>query len=124
MKSDTPFAALIELPAKRTFVSLLPVSPEHERSFGHHLRSLRSELSVKQVSLSNNVGCSDAAISQWETGARLPRKRSLERLLSCLAQEGVPTSELRLLRERWHCGRLLRRGLSRAAAIALRGIET
>jgi DNA-binding XRE family transcriptional regulator len=76
--------------------------PQDGPGFGDQLRELRRRLSFKQVSLSSMIGCSDAAISFWETGARLPKAPRLRLLLQQLAAQGVPTFELLSLRQRWH----------------------
>jgi hypothetical protein len=90
-------------------------SPHHdcasETRFGHHLRRLRLSISGKQAWLSYAVGCSDAAISFWETGARLPTPRKMAALLSVLAAAGVSTVDLLDLRQRWNFERA-NRGLT------------
>jgi len=73
-----------------------------ERSFARHLKHIRQRLDGKQAWLSRAVGCSDAAISLWESGARLPNPRSLCRILGALAQSGASTPELLALRRSWH----------------------
>src|SRR5687767_9383840 len=74
------------------------IDPDLERSFGDHLKELRTRSFCKQLSLSAVIGCSEAAISLWETRARLPKARTLGRLLNELAKAGVPTVELLALR--------------------------
>jgi hypothetical protein len=69
--------------------------------FGGFLRQLRLSVSGKQAWLSYAVGCSDAAISFWETGARLPTPRRMAALLGVLSAAGVSTMELLDLRQRW-----------------------
>jgi DNA-binding transcriptional regulator YiaG len=69
--------------------------------FGGFLRQLRLSVSGKQAWLSHAVGCSDAAISFWETGARLPTPRRMAALLAVLSAAGVSTMELLDLRQRW-----------------------
>ena len=79
--------------------------------FGSYLRELRRSVSGKQAWLSNAVGCSDAAISFWETGARLPTPRRMAALLGVLSAAGVATMELLDLQQRWHFERA-HRGIS------------
>jgi DNA-binding transcriptional regulator YiaG len=76
-----------------------PCAPETR--FGSFLRQLRLSVSGKQAWLSLAVGCSDAAISFWETGARLPTPRRMAALLDVLSAAGVSTMELLDLRQRW-----------------------
>jgi transcriptional regulator with XRE-family HTH domain len=71
-------------------------------SFAEALRNTRRRVSGKQVSLSIRIGCTDAAISLWECGARLPSTRSFCRILCALAEDGASTSELLALRGAWH----------------------
>jgi transcriptional regulator with XRE-family HTH domain len=58
-------------------------------------------MDCKQLLLSHAMGCSDAAISLWESGARLPTPDSLSRLLIAIAQSGASTAELLVLRSIW-----------------------
>ena len=71
------------------------------RRFAVRLRRIRLGLHTKQVGLSGAIGCSDAAVSLWESGARIPTPHSMVRLLAALAEEGTPTSELLELRGVW-----------------------
>jgi transcriptional regulator with XRE-family HTH domain len=79
-----------------------------EGGFAARLKGIRLRLQNKQGWLSGAIGCSDAAVSFWESGARVPSPRSLGRLLDALAQEGTPTSELLELRRIW-CDECIRR---------------
>jgi DNA-binding transcriptional regulator YiaG len=65
------------------------------------LKRIRLELKNKQVWLSEAIGCSDAAVSLWESGARIPTAGSMSRILAVLAREGATTSELLELRRFW-----------------------
>jgi len=69
--------------------------------FAVSLKRIRLELKNKQVWLSQAIGCSDAAVSFWESGARIPTAESMSRLLAVLAREGATTSELLELRRFW-----------------------
>jgi DNA-binding transcriptional regulator YiaG len=84
-------------------------------SFASSLRYLRHRLAGKQVWLSGQIGCSDAAISFWESGARFPSRRNLSRLLAALAEGGASTSELLALRRTWH-NDFTKRSLSRSSS--------
>lgn len=74
---------------------------EGTRAFSRHLRQIRSRLDGKQAWLSSEIGCSSAAVSFWESGARLPTARNLHRIVVALAKSGVSNLELIDLRRRW-----------------------
>lgn len=71
-------------------------------SFACCLKQVRQRLAGKQAWLSHEVGCSDAAISFWESGARLPNHQNLCRILAAVARGGATTPELLSLRGAWH----------------------
>jgi transcriptional regulator with XRE-family HTH domain len=77
------------------------MATENERTFAGCLKRIRLAHHSKQVWLSCAVGCSDAAVSFWESGARVPSAKSMRRLLTALAEEGSPTSDLVELRRVW-----------------------
>ena len=62
--------------------------------FGTTLRRLRRTRLGKQLNLASNVGCSEAAISLWETGTRLPSASSLRRITEQLQKSGASVEEL------------------------------
>jgi DNA-binding XRE family transcriptional regulator len=82
------------------------------RSFASHLKQVRQRLAGKQAWLSQEVGCSDAAISFWESGGRLPNQQNLCRILAAVARGGATTPELLALRSAWH-QEMARRSLNR-----------
>jgi len=67
---------------------------------------------TKQLWLSGEVGCTDAAISYWETGRRLPQQSTLFRLVEAFRKSGASPQELSELRLSWQ-GSMLRRSNSR-----------
>jgi DNA-binding transcriptional regulator YiaG len=69
--------------------------------FADRLRYLRLRFVGKQLCLSHAVGCSDAAVSFWESGKRLPQRRTFFRILNALAHEGASRAELSHLRASW-----------------------
>jgi DNA-binding XRE family transcriptional regulator len=75
---------------------------EFTRSFATCLKQVRRRLAGKQAWLSQEVGCSDAAISFWESGGRLPNQQNLCRILAAVARGGATTPELLALRSAWH----------------------
>jgi DNA-binding transcriptional regulator YiaG len=77
-------------------------------SFGATLRRIRREVDCKQVSLALEIGCTDAAFSHWETGARLPAPGGLTRLITALVHFGVSTGDLLELRGAWRLEHLRR----------------
>jgi predicted transcriptional regulator len=77
-------------------------------SFGDALRCIRRQVDCKQATLAFEVGCTDAAFSHWESGARLPTPGSLSRLITALVQSGVSTGDLLELRGAWRLEHLRR----------------
>jgi transcriptional regulator with XRE-family HTH domain len=77
-------------------------------SFGACLKTLRMRLSTKQLWLSGEIGCTDAAISYWETGRRLPQQGTLFRLVEVFRKNGASPDELYELRLSWSESRLRR----------------
>jgi transcriptional regulator with XRE-family HTH domain len=75
--------------------------PDSDERFAVCLKRIRIALDTKQLFLSRAIGCSDAAVSLWESGARVPNPRSLGPLLAALAAAGASTSELLELRRVW-----------------------
>jgi DNA-binding transcriptional regulator YiaG len=80
------------------------IGHDEELSFADSMKHIRRRVLCKQFLLSTRIGCSDAAISLWESGARFPRKKSLGRILLALAEEGASTVELMTLRRAWQRG--------------------
>jgi hypothetical protein len=83
-------------------------------SFSGRLKEVRKRRAGKQVCLSFRIGCTDAALSLWESGARLPSPRSLGRILVALTQMGATTAELLAVRGAW-LGEIRRRSIGRRA---------
>jgi DNA-binding transcriptional regulator YiaG len=77
------------------------MSETGEPSFAECLRLVRQRVTGKQVCLSYLVGCTEAAISLWESGARLPNQRNFQCLLTAIAARGATTIELLGLRAAW-----------------------
>jgi hypothetical protein len=69
--------------------------------FADRLRLLRQRLVGKQMCLSCAVGCTDAAVSFWESGKRVPEEDRLSRILEALAQRGASVGDLSKLRSSW-----------------------
>jgi len=72
-----------------------------KESFAENLRAVRRQLAGKQIALSKAIGCTDSAVSLWESGARLPTPRSLSRILAAIAEGGASTADILALRASW-----------------------
>ena len=89
--------------------------PSPNDTFASCLRRLRRRLDAKQLWLSREVGCTDAAVSRWEKGDRLPRQDTVELFVEALKKEGAMPGEIVLLRMRWQKEALRRILRARAA---------
>lgn len=94
--------------------SLETTAPGGNFGFASCLKRLRLACCTKQAALSIAIGCSDAAVSFWESGARVPNSTSLTRLLAVLAQEGIPMPDLLELRRSWITEQASRRSGARS----------
>ena len=72
-----------------------------QQTFACQLKGLRQRFGVKQLWLANALGCTDAAVSFWETGKRLPQFHILERMVSKLGEMGATPNELVTLYGSW-----------------------
>ena len=79
-----------------------------DRPFAQHLRQVRQRLAGKQVWLSCGIGCTVPAVSQWESGVRLPNLDNMCRVLSFLKRNGASKLEILTL-----CGSWQREALER-----------
>jgi transcriptional regulator with XRE-family HTH domain len=77
--------------------SLLPAA----QSFGRSLRELRLRVNAKQIWLSYEIGCTEAAISFWERGRRIPTEDMLVRLLAAFQKSGVLPEQISALQVSW-----------------------
>jgi DNA-binding transcriptional regulator YiaG len=62
--------------------------------FAIQLRDFRQRFGFKQLWLANVVGCTDAAVSFWETGKRLPQAHVIVIMLEVLRKLGAGPKEL------------------------------
>jgi DNA-binding transcriptional regulator YiaG len=74
---------------------------ELESSFAVRFKTLRRRRAGKQACLSFQIGCTDAALSHWESGTRLPSPRSLARIVVALSQLGATRREIHALECSW-----------------------
>jgi len=79
-----------------------------ESYFADRLKELRQRLVGKQLCLSCAVGCTDAAVSFWESGKRLPQQGTFSRILDVLAKVGASATELSNLHHSWQKARVTR----------------
>jgi transcriptional regulator with XRE-family HTH domain len=69
--------------------------------FGAGIRELRQRLGAKQLWLACATGCTDATVSLWEAGKRVPHPATLRRLVAVLARAGATPNELAALERSW-----------------------
>jgi transcriptional regulator with XRE-family HTH domain len=62
------------------------------------LHRLRKRYIGKQLALATSLGCTEAAVSFWEHGRRLPQKRLLQHIVECLLTSGAESHEVDELR--------------------------
>ena len=74
---------------------------EETGRFSNRLKSLRCRLLGKQAALAIGVGCTEAAVSYWEAGRRLPSRPMLVRILETLKDHACEASELDELAGQW-----------------------
>ena len=83
-------AALITVEPMTTETGHPPTSSSD--TFAACLRQVRNRLEAKQIWLAREVGCTEAAISHWEKGSRLPKENTDAdgAITSKLSSGGVP----------------------------------
>ncbi len=69
--------------------------------FSQCIKDLRRRFGGKQLWLACLAGCTDAAVSFWETGKRVPNWDTFSKILVALVDVGVPPSEIETLRRSW-----------------------
>jgi len=84
-------------------------------TFATCLKQVRIRIHAKQCWLAREIGCSEAALSHWEKGSRLPRQNTMRRIFQALERGGSPPTELVSLLIAWRSDRnKSRRGSSRS----------
>jgi transcriptional regulator with XRE-family HTH domain len=82
-------------------------------SFGDRLRRLRRQHAGRQfVLIANGLRCTDAAVSAWERGRRLPSSRMLANAIAVLVRLGATNGEIEYLRAAWVLERIQKRSIS------------
>jgi hypothetical protein len=69
-------------------------------SFSDCIKELRKRFG-KQLWLATVAGCTDAAVSFWESGKRVPNEITFSRVVDGLRQAGADPGELAALRRSW-----------------------
>jgi DNA-binding transcriptional regulator YiaG len=98
-------------PIPRPSLQLVQATPEPGHpTFSRYIKALRQRFGGKQWWLAYVSGCSDAAVSYWESGKRIPGPETLAKILDALLHEGASAGELATLRRCWVQERGSRRG--------------
>ncbi len=66
-------------------------------NFHEVLRRLRKRYIGKQIGLAASLGCTEAAISLWESGRRLPLRPAVPAMLECFRMGGASLNEIETL---------------------------
>jgi DNA-binding XRE family transcriptional regulator len=90
-------------PSSSNPISVHVGSAEEPRGapFSQCIKDLRRRFGGKQLWLACLAGCTDAAVSFWETGKRVPNWDTFSKILVALAGAGVPPCEIETLRRSW-----------------------
>jgi hypothetical protein len=102
--SPPPSAVLVDA-SGANMIHMSPPLETESSYFADRLRELRQRIVGKQLCLSCAIGCTDAAVSFWESGKRLPQLESLSRILDALARGGASPTELSNLHHSWQKAR-------------------
>ena len=86
-------------------------------TFACQLKDFRQRFGFKQLWLANAVGCTDAAVSFWETGKRLPQAHIIVIMVDVLRKLGASSRELMTF---YGCWREEKRRAALASALAPR----
>ena len=79
---------------------------DDETSFGETFRRLRKRHAGKQITLvAEGLPCTDAAISLWESGVRLPSPKRLVNIIEILVRLGATAEDGEQLRAAWEGAR-------------------
>jgi DNA-binding transcriptional regulator YiaG len=73
----------------------------NEETFAQTLRIFRKRLFGKQSALSADLNCTQAAVSQWEMGRRVPDSVTFNKILDAVGKAGADALELSVLRTAW-----------------------
>jgi hypothetical protein len=70
------------------------------------IRALRRNQFGKQLALALAVGCTEAAVSYWENGKRVPRPGQFPSIADAFCRAGASLAALERLRLEWERARL------------------
>jgi DNA-binding XRE family transcriptional regulator len=77
-------------------------------TFKDVLQRMRKQYIGKQFTLAVSLGCTEAAISFWEHGRRLPQRTLLTRIVTCFRASGARPDEVAELQQAYE-GRIQHR---------------
>ncbi len=89
-------------------------------SFSGQIKILRQRYGRKQWWLAHVAGCSDAAVSYWESGKRIPAAGRLARIVDALLLEGASLDDIAQLRRSWADEKVFRNENQRLAVNRIR----
>jgi hypothetical protein len=84
-----------------TYCPEVRAATRRRQTFAHLMKDLRSRFAGKQLCLAVALGRTDAAVSMWESGKRLPARSTMESIIGIFAQAGAPDDHLAALSARW-----------------------
>src|SRR5713226_3892622 len=73
------------------------------------LHRLRKQYMGKQFTLAASLGCTEAAISFWENGRRMPHRTLLPHIAECFRASGAPVNEITELQQAYEWRRQTRK---------------
>jgi len=84
--------------------------------FNDVLHRLRKQYMGKQFTLAASLGCTEAAISFWENGRRMPDPKLLPHIAECFRANGALVDEVTELQQSYEGRRRTRTRKKRAAS--------
>jgi DNA-binding transcriptional regulator YiaG len=100
---------LVALSTSADLSHIRPIGVRSPPAFAVQIKDLRRRFGGKQWWLAYVAGCSDAAVSFWESGKRIPAPTTLFRIVDALQQAGASPTEVASLQQSWVRAKLLRR---------------
>ena len=99
---------------EESFAPSVAFASRNTTSFAELFKNLRKQLVGKQSCLSRaGLRCTDAAISHWERGLRLPRPKTLRNAVDVLTELGATPAEIDQLMSAWTTEYLGKKSLAR-----------
>lgn len=100
LRTDTPMQTALE-PRERPAAPIGHAIP----TFASCIRDLRTRCCGKQLWLAHAMGCTEATVSYWEAGRRLPSDSTFPRLVLVLTQAGAHSADVDRLQDCWRAAR-------------------